>query len=85
MIFDNFKKIAELKKMQDSFKKERLTIEKRGVSVTINGNMEIEEVKLNSELSTEDQQTAIKQCFNEAKDSIQKTLAKTLMSSGISL
>jgi DNA-binding protein YbaB len=82
-MFDNLKKIAELKKMQDSFKKEKLTIEKRGVSVTINGNMEIEEVKLNSELSLEDQQNLVKECFNEAKESIQKTLAKSLMEAGI--
>ena len=82
-MFDNLKKIAELKKMQDSFKKERLTIEKRGVSITINGNMEIEEVKLNPELSLEDQQTSVKQAFNEAKDNIQKTLAKTLMGAGL--
>jgi len=82
-MFDNLKKIAELKKMQDSFKKEKLTIEKRGVSITINGNMEIEEVKLNPELETEDQQNLIKQCFNEAKEDIQKTLAKTLMGAGL--
>jgi len=82
-MFDNLKKIAELKKMQDSFKKEKLTIEKRGVSITINGNMEIEEVKLNPELSLEDQQNAVKQCFNEAKESIQKTLAKSLMGAGL--
>jgi len=82
-MFDNLKKIAELKKMQDSFKKEKLTIEKRGVSVTINGNMEIEEVKLNPELEIEDQQNLIRQCFNEAKEEIQKTLAKSLMSAGL--
>jgi len=82
-MFDNLKKIAELKKMQDSFKKEKLTIEKRGVSVTINGNMEIEEVKLNPELEIEDQQNLVKQCFNEAKEEIQKTLAKSLMASGL--
>jgi len=82
-MFDNLKKIAELKKMQDSFKKERLTIEKRGVSITINGNMEIEEVKLNPELNLEEQQNLVKQCFNEAKENIQKTLAKALMGAGL--
>lgn len=82
-MFDNFKKLAELKKMQDSFKKERETVEKNGVVVIINGNMEIEEVKLNPELSFEDQQNLIKQCFNEAKESIQKKLAKMMMGSGL--
>ena len=49
MIFDNIKKIAELKKLQDSFKKEKVVLEKRGVSVTMNGNFEVEEIKLNPE------------------------------------
>jgi DNA-binding protein YbaB len=55
MVFDQIKKIAELKKLQDSFKKEKITIEKRGVSVEMNGNFEVENIKLNPELSTEDQ------------------------------
>ena len=83
-MLDQFKKIAELKKLQDGFKKEKITIEKRGVVVTMNGNFEVEDIKLNSELSLEDQQEVLKQCLNEARESIQKTLAKTLMSSGLS-
>jgi len=83
MIFDNFKKIAELKKLQDSFKKEKTKIEKRGVEIVMNGNFEVEEVKLNWELSLQDQQEILKQCLNEARDTIQKTLAKVMMNSGI--
>jgi len=83
-MFDQLKKIAELKKMQDSFKKEKLTVEKRGVSVTINGNFEVEEIRLNPELNLEDQQYVLKEALNEARESIQKTLAKTLMNSGLS-
>ena len=81
-MFDNLKKMAELKKMQDSFKKERLTLEKKGVTVTINGNFEVEEILLNPELSIEDQQSILKDALNEARESIQKKLAKTLMASG---
>jgi DNA-binding protein YbaB len=81
-MFDNLKKLAELKKMQDSFKKERATTEKRGVFVTLNGNLEIEEIKLNSELSIDEQQIVLKDCLNEAKESMQKKLAQSLMGSG---
>ena len=84
MVFDQFKKIAELKKMQDSFKKEKETIEKEGILVEINGNFEVEEIKLNSELNLQDQQEVLKQCLNDARESIQKNLAKSLMNSGIS-
>ena len=84
MVFDQFKKMAELKKLQDSFKKEKITIEKEGTSVEMNGNFEVESIKLNAELGLEEQQEALKQCLNEARESIQKKLAKSLMSSGLS-
>ena len=70
--------------MQDSMKKERETVEKNGVSVTLNGNFDVENIKLNSELSIEDQQDALKQCLREAKENIQKTMAKAIASSGFS-
>jgi len=83
MIFDQIKKIAELKKLQDNFKKEKVTVEKMGVVVEMNGNFEVENIKLNPELSIEDQQETLKQCLNDAREQIQKTLAKVMMSSGI--
>lgn len=84
MIFDNLKKIAELKKLQDSFKKEKVIIEKDGTSVTMNGNFEIEEIKLNPELDTQKQQNVLRSCFNEARENIQKKMAQNLMNSGMS-
>lgn len=83
-MFDQIKKIAELKKLQESFKKEKMTVEKRGVLVTMNGNFEVEDIKLNSELGLEDQQETLKQCLNEVREDIQKRLAKNLMGSGFS-
>ncbi|MSU54367.1 MAG: YbaB/EbfC family DNA-binding protein [Candidatus Staskawiczbacteria bacterium] len=82
-MFDNLKKLHELKKMQDEFKREKLTFEDRGVSITMNGNFEVEEIKLNPELSIEDQQEVVKQCLNKVREDIQKTLAKKMMASGI--
>ena len=82
-MFDKLKQLGELKKLQSEFKKERLTVEKKGVSVIMNGNFEVEEIKLNPELSIEDQQNALKEALNEARESIQKTLAQKMMSSGI--
>ena len=81
-MFDNLKKIAELKKMQDAMKKERQTAEKNGVSVTLNGNFDVEDIRLNPELSIDDQQDALKQCLREAKENIQKTMAKAIAASG---
>lgn len=83
MVFDQLKKIAELKKLQDIFKKEKETIEIEGVSVEMNGNFEIENIKLNPELSAERQQDILKRCLNEARENIQKKLAKSLAGAGL--
>ena len=82
-MFDNLKKLNELRKMQGEFKKEKLTYEDRGVSVTMNGNFEVEEIKLNPELSIGDQQDVLKRCLNKVREDIQKTLAQKMMNSGI--
>jgi DNA-binding protein YbaB len=82
-MFDQFKKLAELKKMQDAFKKEKETVEKNGISATLNGNFEVEDIKINPELSADEQQKILKECLNEAREKIQKKLAKSLMGSGL--
>jgi len=83
MVFDQLKKIAELKKLQDSFKKEKTIVEREGVLVEMNGNFEVENIKLNPGLSLDKQQEVLKSCLNEAREIIQKQLAKVMMSSGI--
>lgn len=83
MVFDQLKKIAELKKLQGEFKKERMTVEKNGVSVEMNGNFEVENIILNPDLSKEEQQEVLKKCLNEARENIQKKLAQVMMSFGI--
>ena len=84
-MFDKLKQINELRKMQDQMKKEIMTVEKNGVSVTMNGSFEVQEIKLNPSLSIEDQQHALKGALNEAKDNIQKKLAQSLMGSGFGI
>jgi DNA-binding protein YbaB len=82
-MLDKFKDLAKLKQIQDSFKKEKLTFEDRGVSVTMNGNFEVEEIILNPKLSIEEQQQVLKYCLNKVREDIQKTLAQKMMASGI--
>lgn len=82
-MFENFKNLAKLKQMQDEFKKEVLTVERNGISVTMNGNFEVEEIRLNSELKIEDQQKTLKEVLNEVREKIQKNLAQKMLSSGI--
>ncbi len=82
-MFDQIKKLQELKKLQDSFKNTTETFEKDGTSITLNGNFEVLEVKLNPQLSVDQQQDVLKQCFNTARENIQKKLAKTMIGSGL--
>jgi len=85
MIFDKFKQIAQLKQIQDNLKKEKVVIEKNGVSIEMNGNFDVENIKLNPDLSVDDQQNALKYCLSEAKSVIQKKMAQIMMGSGIGL
>ena len=80
-MFDDIKKIQELKRIQDSFKQERETVEKCGISVTVNGNMQVESITLNPALEARDAEETLKQCVNEASKNIQTRLAKMMMSS----
>lgn len=82
-MFDQIKKLQQLKKLQEDFKKEKITIEKEGVSVEMNGNFEIENIKLSEQVELQKQQQILKDCINEAREKIQKSLAQKMMSSGI--
>lgn len=82
-MFDELKKIQELKRLQDSFKQEHETAQRKGVSVTVNGTMEVEKVILNPSASWSENEEAVRQCINEANKNIQKRLAKVMMGSGI--
>lgn len=82
-MLDNIKKLQELKRLQDSFKQERETVQKKGISVTINGNMEVVRIDLNPALEQRDAEETLRQCINEASKNIQKRLATMMMSSGL--
>lgn len=82
-MFDNLKKIQELKRMQDALKAERETVERKGVSVTVNGGMEVERIALNPALDQQEAEQVLRQCINEANKNIQKRIAKIMMDSGM--
>jgi|YelNatPaOPRAMG01_1025707.scaffolds.fasta_scaffold233900_1 DNA-binding protein YbaB len=84
-MFDQLKKIQELKNLQDSFKQEKETIQKKGISVTINGTMEVERIILNPTLAQNETEEILRQCINEANHNIQKKLAKSMMGSGFKM
>jgi len=82
-MFDKLKQLHQLKKMQDEFKKETVEVEKQGVKVSMNGHFEVQNITLNASLSIEDQQRALKDALNEAREKIQKALASKMMGAGL--
>jgi len=77
-MFDKLKQINELRKMQQMVAGERVTAERNGVKVTINGTLMVEEISLNPELSQIDQERALKDAFNDANKKMQTQLASKL-------
>lgn len=77
-MFDKFKEIAKLKKLQDEVKSQKFTAEKDGVRVVVNGAFNIEEVVLNSELDHDTNASLVKDLINEANRSAQHAMAAKL-------
>jgi len=77
-MFDKFKQLAQLKGLQDEIAKEKFEAEADGVKVVVNGALSIEEVALNSALSSGEQCEAFKKCANEALKKAQVGAAKKL-------
>lgn len=78
-MFEQLKKLKQLNDLKNSLQYEKSAVEKKGIRVVVNGKMEIEEIKLNFELSQERQEKIIKDCVNEAMKNVQFAAAKKMM------
>lgn len=85
-MFNKLKQFKDLrsqaKTMQDALAQETVTEEKNGVTITLNGNMEVMSVSLNESLAKSAQEEAVKRCFNEAVKRAQRLMAKKLQDMG---
>ncbi len=79
-MWDQMKQAKQLYKLQNELKKEKVEIEEDGVVVVVNGKMEVDSVKLNPDLSIEDQQVAVKKAFNSAMQKVQTIAAQKMQS-----
>lgn len=78
-MFDNLKKIQQLKELKDSLEKERIETEREGIKVVINGRMEIEEIRLNPALDQKNQEMILKECINDLMKKLQRMAAQKMM------
>lgn len=77
-MLDKFKQLRELKKLQDELGKEKIEIENQGIKVIVNGQMEIEEIQINSELGKTEQEKLLKECINEAMNKMKMLMAQKM-------
>lgn len=85
-MFNKLKQFKDLrdkaKTVQGALAEERVSKEKNGVKISLNGNLEILEVSLNENLDKKSQEEAIKSVTNDAIKSAQKIMAKKLQEMG---
>jgi DNA-binding protein YbaB len=81
-MFDKLKQLKKLKDLQKSLGREKTDVEKDGIKVTINGNIEIESITLNPELDFSRQERVLRDCINDAVRKIQFTVAKKMQEFG---
>ncbi len=81
-MWDKLQKARELQKMQSELQKETFQEEVNGVKMTMNGKMELVEVELNENLSKEETEKAIKNCFSSVMRKVQMAAAQKMQSMG---
>ena len=79
-MFDKIGNLGKLKAIRDSLRKENVKSEKRGVKVVMNGELEVVEVVLNNNLSKEENEKILKECFNDCLRKTKLMMAGKLQS-----
>lgn len=77
-MLDKLKQLGQLKSIQDEMKAQRFEAEREGIKVVINGSLMVEEVVLNNQVPTDQQNEAVKDCVNEAIKKAQQDMAQKL-------
>lgn len=81
-MFEKLKQLKKLKDIQKSLGKEKMDVEKDGIKVTINGNIEIESITLNPGLDVARQEHVLRDCINDAVKKIQFVVAQKMSELG---
>ncbi len=85
-MFNKLKQFKDLrdqaKTMQNALAGEKVTIEKKGIKLTMNGNMEIIELIIPEDLSKDDISKYMKEAVNESIKKVQKLMATKMQEMG---
>ncbi|MFH1413192.1 MAG: YbaB/EbfC family nucleoid-associated protein [bacterium] len=84
-MFNKLKQIKDLrgqaKAMQNALAQESTTTEKNGITIVMNGNLELTSLKIN-ESAKSNLESNFKQAFNDAIQKTQKIMAKKMQEMG---
>ncbi len=85
-MFNKLKHIKDLrsqaKTMQNALSNETITVEKGGIKVVMNGNMEITSITLNEDLAKDSLEGMLIDCINEAIKKTQQIMAQKVREMG---
>jgi len=85
-MFNKLKHLKDLrsqaKMMQDILAQEIITVEKSGVKITMNGNMEIVSVSIEEEINKEKLEGIMKENINDAIKKTQRVMAQKMQEMG---
>lgn len=85
-MFNKLKQIKDLrsqaKTMQNMLAGESVTVDKNGITLTMNGNLEVTNVKVTETLSPEKLADTIKDLVNDAVKKTQKIMAQKMQEMG---
>ena len=84
-MFDQFKQLAELKKIKDVIDKIEKEVEVNGVKIVMSGRLQVKEVVLNPELNEEQQANAVRDCVNAALIQIQQEITIKMRSAQLGI
>ena len=81
-MFNKLKHLKDLrntaKQMQNALANESVTIQRGGVQVSMNGNMEITKIIINEDLAKESLEGVLADCVNEAIKKTQRIMAQKM-------
>ena len=85
-MFGKLKQLKDLrsqaKTMQSALSGEKVEVERNGIKLTMNGNMEVMDIKIESEINKEEIARTSKDLFNEAIKKTQRIMAKKMQEMG---
>ncbi len=85
-MFNKLKHLKDLrdqaKTMQNALAGETITVEKNGVKIVLNGNMEVTSLTINEELSKESLENVIKDLLNDGIKKTQRLMAQKMQEMG---